>query len=90
MNRFLADPLPVVGMNMIQGRRADQFAFSVSGQLLVQRTDIDKFALLDDIDSVSGIGDQGIGQLRQVRRRGRFAGCFPCGFGFAGWSSRFS
>ena len=53
---FLPDAFSVVGINIVEGFRADQFLVGIAGEFFVKRTDIDKFALLDNVYSNAGAG----------------------------------
>ena len=44
-------------MNVIEGLEADELFVQITRKLLVEGTDIDKFPLLQDIDSDTDVGD---------------------------------
>ncbi len=44
-------------MNVVERLEADELFFRITRKLLIEGTDVDKFPLLQDIDSDTDIGD---------------------------------
>lgn len=50
-DRFFPDHRPILRMDIVRGTGADQFFFGIAGQLLAEGADIDKLAVLDNVNS---------------------------------------